>query len=543
MQAEVYDDRLDVPIWRQPAPVARRVAMFVYGWQDPAWVFLLAVLGATPFVIATLIAPSLLSLSPTVEMVGPIADARAVAGGAADLSAAREPFYTFLLMLADRFAESPGRIHLGAKAVAAVLAAYPLAYFASVRLPTLQVVLLTAAVAAFIVAPYSGAPEMALAYFIVLSVALILKPADEAADRAMIEGLLCGGVMYALWTFNPIFTLAGFLVLSACPFLTGKSGLVRYVATLGALAAMAVMGEMLSPGLNLARATAASGLFADGAQSLMSGLGGWGLAGIGVSTLVVILSAAVFGGREYFNGWLAAIVFLAASLAAANLAGAQPVPLFVFAAAMAAFSVVSPFYDGVFRDHDRASVSVAVVAGALTVFWTAAIFAHTSGQLALQYKAAAATDSTVRSEFALVHPGGDDVARWIEEGRFSTRRAREMLTLTPVDQSTVLLEAVARARTIADDGIDVAFLTAADTACVLAAMRTCRQTGKQAANDANVVFVPRIDLDPATITMKASAEALLYTEFKLTERTQFWEVWVRRGVTLPSDLVVVGRGL
>jgi hypothetical protein len=101
----------------------------------------------------------------------------------------------------------------------------------------------------------------------------------------------------------------------------------------------------------------------------------------------------------------------------------------------------------------------------------------------------------------------------------------------------MLLEAADRARILTREGYDVAFLTGADTACVIANARACSADGPAAAKGANVVFVPRIDFDDATAKAKGRAEALLYTEFKMVERTALWDVWVRRGVKLPAGLI------
>ena len=79
---------------------------------------------------------------------------------------------------------------------------------------------------------------------------------------------------------------------------------------------------------------------------------------------------------------------------------------------------------------------------------------------------------------------------------FSTPEAREFFALAPVDQSAMLLEAASRAKAIAAEGVGVAILTGADTACVLAEARNCRADGPAAANAANVVFVPRLESRP-----------------------------------------------
>lgn len=533
MTAEYDEVDYAHPAWRRPAPRARAVTMSLYSWQEPSLVFILSMLAAAPFVFSALFSPALLSLAPTIEVIAPIADARAVVSGAAALNEASSPFHLALLMAGDLFFDRAGQVHLAAKAFAAVLVVSPLAYFASVRFPAAQAVLLAAGLAAFVAAPFAGPLEISLAFFAVLAVALLSAPADESASRARIEGALAGLIQFALWTSHPIFALLGFLALSACPFLTGRRGLDRYLVALSVAILLALGAEILTPGLNLARANAATGALS-GASVIAAGGSGWGLAGVAASTAIILFASAVFGGRDHAKGWLAAIIFLVISLIAVRIAGAQATPLFAIAAAIAAFSVSSPFYDGVFRFHDRASVAIAGSVAALALFWSAAIIAQAAGQFALQFKTARTAQADVRAELGLVQPGGPTIARWIEEGRFSTPEARELFSLAPVDQSAILLEAAARARILTREGIGVAFLTGADTACVIADTRACNADGPAAAKDAKVVFVPRINFDDATARAVGRSEALLYTEFKMVERTALWDVWVRRGVTLPS---------
>jgi len=529
--------RYDHPAWRRPAPRARAATMALYAWQEPGLVFVLALVAAAPFIFAALLSPALLSLAPTITVIAPIADARAVIAGAASIVDAGSPFQVLLLIAGDFLFDTPGRIHLAAKALAALLVAAPLAFFAAARFPAAQAALLTAGLAAFVAAPFAGPLETSLAMFMTLAVALIVAPADEGGVRARIEGVLSGCLLFALWTSHPIFALLGFLALSACPFLTGRARFERYFIAFGAAVMLAVGAEALAPGLSLARASAATGALSQ-AKGFVSIVGAWGLAGVAASTAIVLFAAAVFGGREHAKGWLTAGVFLILSLIAARLAGAQATPLFALAAAIAALSVASPFYDGVFRQHDRASVAIAASVAALTMFWTAALVVQAAGQFALQMKAAMTSEASVRAEFGLVQPGGPSIARWIEEGRFSTPEARELFALAPVDQSAILLEAADRARAMSGEGFNVAILTGADTACVIADRRACSADGPAAAKGAKVVFVPRLDFDDATAAAKGRAEVLLYTEFKMVERTALWEVWVRRGVTLPSGLVV-----
>ncbi len=528
--------------WRRPAPVARRAAMAIYSWQEPGWSFLWSVLAAAPFMLAAVLAPALLSLSPTVDMIAPIAEARAIGAGADSLSDHASPLYVLLLLAADMFADAPGRIHLLAKAFSALFVVYPMAYFAASRLPIFPAVLSTAALAAYVASPFAGPAEFALAIFLVNSFCFVAASADNAPGRARFEGGIAGVGLYALWLLNPVFSLAGFIALSACPFLSGRRGLSRYAATLAIFAVLAAVAEFLAPGINICRASAASGALQIDA-SFSGSEGAMGLSGAAISTFLVLASVSVFGGREHLKAWLVALGLGLTAFIAARLVGANALPVFVFVAAIAAFSVSSPFYDGLFRSHDRASVSVALTGATLTLFWTMAIVVHAAGQFALQQQVAQSAPANIRTELALVQPGGPTIARWIEEGRFSTPEAREFLALAPVDQSAMLLEAASRAKPMAARGLGVAILTGADTACVLAERRNCYATGDAAAHEANVVFVPRLDLDPATTAAVGRAEAMLYTEFKLVEQTPLWEIWVRRGATVPSSLIRTTGGV
>ncbi len=521
--------------WRRPAPVARQAAMMMYSWAEPGWAFLWSLLAAAPFVLAAVLAPALLSLSPTVDMIAPIAEARSIGAGEETLRTHAAPLYVLLLLAADVFAGAPGRIHLMAKALSALLVICPMAYFASSRLAVLPAVIMTGALAAYVTSPFAGPVEFALALFLVNSFCFVAACANNGVGRARFEGLTAGFGLYALWLLSPVFSLAGFVALSACPFLSGRCGLSRYAATIVAFAALAALAEWLAPGLNVARASAAGGVLHI-ETAFSNGQGAFGLSGIVVSTLLVLISTWVFGGREHIRALLTALALGVTAFIAARLVGANPLPIFVLVGAIAVFSISSPFYDGLFRDHDRASVSVAFTGAALTLFWMLAIAGHSVGQFRLQLQVANAAPENIRTELALVQPGGPTIAQWIEEGRFSTPEAREFLALAPVDQSVILLEAASRAKEMAATGLGVAILTGADTACVLVEKRVCHATGNAAASKANVVFVPRFDLNPASTEVKGSAEALLYTEFKLVEQTAFWEIWVRRGVPAPKGL-------
>ena len=536
-----YDDPQDFA-WRQSAPLARRTAMIAYAWQEPGWAFIWSVLAAVPFILISVFAPALLSLSSMADMIAPIAEARAVMAGQASLLNSETPFYLLMLMGADFFVDTPGRIHLIAKAFGAAMVAYPLAYFASTRLPALQASLLTGALAAFVAAPFAGAAELGLVIFLACALCFTAATADNGAGRARIEGLLAGSGLFLLWLLNPVFSLAGFMALSACPFLSGRCGLSRYAATLTSFAALAALAEFLAPGLNLARAAAASGVL-DIEIVFAGSEGAMGLGGVALSTFVVLATVMIFGGREHRRSWLPALALGVVAFAAARMVGASAMPVFVMVAAIACFSVASPFYDGLFRSHDRASVSVALSAALLSLFWTLAIGVHALGQFSLQHQTTKLAPENIRTELALVQPGGPTIAQWIEEGRFSTPEAREFFALAPVDQSTMLLEAASRARVMNAQGMDVAILAGSDIACVLTNRHQCYADGLAAASAANVVFVPRLELDPATTKAKGQTEALLYTEFKLVDRSALWEVWVRRGASVPTSLLGTATSL
>jgi len=521
--------------WRQPAPAARCIAVALFAWQRPAVSYFAAILAAAPFIAAAYLSPALLSLSPTVDMIAPIADARAAVAGEIRIEAVAAPFYLVTLMLADLLADAPGRIHLVAKALSALLVVAPMAYFAVSRLPLFAGAIMTAALAGTVASPFGGPAEFALALFLVCAFCFLSPCADHTKGRSRIEGVFAGAALFALWALNPVFSLAGFVVLSFCPFLSGPHGLNRYASTLIMFAVCAGIAEIFAPGINVARAAAASGTLAMGVN-FTGDESAFRLSGVAVSALLVIAMSAIFGGRENRRATLTALFFGAISFIAAWFAGANTLPVFVFAAIIAAFSVSSPFYDGLFQKHDRASVAAALGAAVLPMFWTGAMAAHAAQQFSLQYQTAQNAPQDIRSELALVQPGGPTIATWIEEGRFSTPEARELLALAPVDQSAMLLEAASRAKAITAQGHKVAILTGADAACVIAEARGCRADSNEAAAKANVVFVPRLDLGPAALAAKGRAEALLYTEFKLQEETPFWEIWVRRNTMTMSML-------
>lgn len=525
MSSSRYES-FDLHPWRASAPRARLATIALYAWREPGHGFVYSLIVALAFVLICACSPALLSFTPTLEMIGPVAEARAVAGGTADLMAAEAPFHVLLLQLADLAASTPGRIHLLSKAIAASILAIPLAFLLCVRFPTVQAILFSAAFAAFNCAPFAGTNEIALTYYIAFAIVTLCAPTDNTRERAIVEGAIGSFLLFALWMMAPVISLLGFLTLAACPFVSGMRGFDRYLSILILFAVLVGLSELALPGLNSVRADVVTS--AVSGDEMMRVSRGVGLVGIAVSTAIVIFASAVFGGRAHWRGWAVASTFLCLSFAAAQLIDANAMPLFVVAAAIACLSVASPFYDGIFRAHDRASIAVSASVAALTMFWTGAMIVHASGQMALQYRVAKTAPHAITAELGLVQPGGPQIAQWIEEGRFSTPEARELLALAPVDQSMMLLDAAIRAQHYEDAGANVAILTKADTACVIRSSRKCQGDGNAAAIASNIVLVPRIDLSSATAAVKAKAEVLLYTEFKMIEQTPFWDVWVRR---------------
>ncbi len=521
--------------WRAPAPRARLAAAAIFAWSGPRLAFAIALSVAVLFAAAAALSPALLSLSPTANMIGPIAEARAVLAGEAALVNHEAPLFVLLLAAADMFADVPGRVHLVAKAMSAVLIAAPFAYLAAPRFPALYTVLIVAGLSAYAAAPFSGPAELGLAVLMVTAMSLLSVSAEESKFRARFEGALGGCGLAALWLLNPVYAFAGLLALSACPFVAGRFGLQRYAGALALFVILAIAAELLAPGMNAARALAASHALKWDAV-IAGGEAALALSGGAHGALLVIFSALIFGGRAHRCNGAAALGLVLVGLIAARLAGANALPVFALAAGLACFSVASPFYDGLFSGHDRASVATALTAAGVTLFWTGAIAVQATGQFSLQYAAAKDAPADIRAELALVQPGGPTIAKWIEEGRFSTPEARELLALAPVDQSAMLLEAAGRARTMAEQGYDVAILTAADTACVLAKKRDCRADGPAAASAANIVFVPRLEMDAKSVEAKGRAEALLFTQFKMVERTPLWDIWMRRDISAPASL-------
>jgi len=388
---------------------------------------------------------------------------------------------------------------------------------------------MAAGLCAFVAAPFAGAPEFALALLLVLSVALLSPPARDSAARAVGEGCLLGVGFVLLWLAIPAMPIAGIAVAVLATF-HGKANLLRTIAAAVCFCLFAAALDLISPGFNASRFSIAARALAG--MELVGGAFG----GAAISAAIVIFCTAVFGGLETQRSWASGLALFIAGLGAAQVAGTDPAPAFFAAAIVAAFSISSPFYDGVFRTHDRASVALAASAAALSLFWAGAQGVAAGGQLLFQLRAGESAPADIRAELGLIQPGGLTLAQWIAEGRFTAKDARGALAMTPADQSAVLLDGAAQAREIAGRGLDVAILTAADAACVLAHSRPCRADGPAAAGKAKVVLVPRLDLDAATMAAKARAEVILYTDFSLAGRTELWDVWVRRGASLPADL-------
>jgi hypothetical protein len=527
------DDGEDAYQWRAPAPAARAATMAAYFWRSAPLAAAVSLAAALPVVIAALTAPALLSYAPTTDLLAPIAEARAMASGAA-IADASSPFHLALLLGGDVLFEAPGRIHLGAKALGAIIAALLVAVFASVRFSLAQTALLAAAAAAFVAAPLSGPNETSLALLTAAAIAFLTAPAQETRVRAGLEGALAGLVLAALWMSSAILALFGVAALSACPFLSGRRGFIRYAAAIFAAGLCVAAAELTAPGAAAARAASVT-------QSLLSA-GGAGTraafdaAALAPITVILILIAAVFGGRAHAQNIRTATAFLLIGWAGALLAGADAALVFPFAAAIAVFSTGSPFYDGVFRAHDRASIAVSGASAILALGLGAGLFAQSAEQFVRQARAAGAASAPAARAFAIVQPPEPAIARWVAEGRFASAEARALFPLTPADQSALLLAAGAKARALQAEGFEVAILAEGDVACVIAGRRDCAKDGRAAAARAKIVLVPRLDLDAASASLKGKSEALLYTEFRKIGETADWDIWVRRGVTPPPAL-------
>lgn len=525
--------------WRRPAPAARAALKAIYGWKSPPAAMTAGLAGAVPFALAAALSPALLSLSPTADMLAPIAQARAVAEGAKPLAAAAEPLQTLLLAFGDVFADAPGRVHLVGKAAAAVALSLAFAAVAAVRLPIVAVLALAAALAGAVASPYAGNAELAMALLFVAATLFLAAPAEGHGRRARREGALGAVLLFGLWLSHPVAWMGGIAALTATPFVSDRAGVQRYAAGLIGFLCIVGLAEAFAPGLAAARADALSGVFTRGVSGAI--VAAPAFAGLAMSTAIVVVASAVFGGGAHARGWLVGGALGAAALALGGAIGTDPALLLVLAAVIAALSVASPYYDAVFEAHDRASVAVAGMAAGLVLFWATAIAWRAASEFEVQSQVTAEAPAGVRSALALVQPRGAEVARWIEQGRFSTPEAREYFALTPADQAEAFLAAAKGARAVADRGLSVAILTASDAACVLVPGRACHKDGMTAASAAEVVFVPRLDLDPATDAARDRSEALLYTEFRLAAETPFWDVWVRRGAALPSGVVPAAR--
>ena len=525
--------------------VTRGVVGAFFAWRRASSSVVLSLIAMVPFIAAAIGAPALLSFAPTVEMLAPLAAAKAIAAHSEAIVHENAPFYLYLLMAGDMVSATPGGAHLIAKATGAGVVGGVYALVAARRMPVLWTIVSSAGIAAFVAAPFSGSAECALALYITLAMLVFTAPAIDTYGRALREGVLASAVLLALWLSDPAFAAIGIASMMFCPFWTGRFGVWRYVATGLSFAGTVAIIELIIPGFLAGRVGVILDALRSAPMMLTSGSSVSTFGGVGVAAILVLLATAILGDAAHHKAdapetgrgrsWLRALIFLAMSLFAARLSGAQTTPLFVIASAIAVFSTASPFYDAVWRRRDRASIALSGVVAGLAFFGATTLIAHGGGQFVMQARAAAAAPADIRAEFGMVHPGGPTIARWIEEGRFSTPEARELFALTPFDQSTMLLEAAVHARALEKNGHDVAILTAADTACIFSAARECRADGRAAADVASVVLVPRLDLEGATAAMKAKAEVLLYTEFKLTEKSALWEVWVRRGATTPSS--------
>lgn len=535
-QAGYREEDADAFQWRTPAPAARAATMALYLWRDAPLAATIALGAALPVIVAALTAPALLSYAPAADLLAPIAEARAMASGSAPASSVSSPFDLFLLLGGDLFFEAPGRIHLGAKALAALIAAALVASFACVRFSMTQTALLAAATAAYAAAPLSGPKETAFALLAAVAMAFLSAPAQETRLRAGSEGALAGLVLVALWMSSAILALFAVAALSACPFLSGRRGFIRYAAAIVAAGICIAFAEVAAPGWAAARAATVTQALS--AARDVAAVSAFDVAALALGALIVLLIAAIFGGREHTRNAATAGAFLVIGWAAALVAGAEPALVFPFAAALAVFSTSSPFYDGVFRAHDRASVAVSGAAALLTLGLGASLFVQSTEQFLRQARAGAAAPSAMVEAFAIVQPPERVIANWVAEGRFASAEARALFPLTPADQSAMLIAAGAKARALGAEGYEVAILAEGDIACVIAGRRDCARDGRAAAARANIVFVPRIDLDAASAALKGRSEALLYTEFRKVDETAQWDIWVRRGVSLPATLVL-----
>ena len=191
--------------WRRSAPFARRAVMALFSWQQPGWTFIWAVLAGLVFCAFSFLAPALMSVSPTVDLIAPIATARAVTGGEAMMVDQQSPFFLFLLMGGDYFADSPGRIHLVAKAFGALIVSFAMAHIASSRLPVIQTILVSAAFAAYVASPFAGPAELGLALLLTCAMCFVSASADGSGKRATGEGVLAGGLLISLWMLSLCF--------------------------------------------------------------------------------------------------------------------------------------------------------------------------------------------------------------------------------------------------------------------------------------------------------------------------------------------------
>lgn len=520
---------IDDQYWRQAAPRARMMAAKIYGWQPPGWTFLLALGAALPAVLGILFSPAMISLAPAVETIAPVAEARAVAAGNARLAELSSPFNAIMLMVADVFADAPGRVLLVQKAIGALLVAGLFAYFASTRLPAVQAGAVSAAIAFYVAAPLAGPTEFGMALLLVCAFSFLAASADPADLRARIEGALAGLGVASLWLLNPFFALAGFLTLAACPFMSGYAGLTRYGFAFGGFALLALIAELIAPGVNGARAAASSEIVA-GINSL-PGLpytkdNAATIAGVSV----VLLAVAIFGGREHIRSWAPALGLVALAVIASHMMGVDPLAALVLSGAIACFSVASPFYDGIFKSHDRASVSIALSAAALIMSWAGYQVAQSLQQFGVQGAAIKDAQEMDVIDFGVVQADPVDYGMEPQSNPFG------YAALSIAQQSAMLLEAADLLQDAKGRGEAAALLTYADIACLLVENRECRANGADATKASTIIFVPRRSLGAATADLKARSEVLLYTEFKLVSQTPLWETWVRRNETAIAGL-------
>lgn len=521
------------PHWHAPAPAARAAATALFGWRDERTSVIAAVAAAAPAIAAALAAPALLTTTEIVDLIGPIADARALAAGDGEVLKSSSLFYLAMLSAADSIFATPGRILLGAKALSALIAATAVIAIACVRFPFAQTALLAASTAAFVAAPFSGVNETLLALLAAAAIAFVCAPAQSSKTRALAEGALGGGVLATLWMSSPALALIGAVALTACPFISGRGGFLRYAAAILVVGGLIASFELLFPGSIVARAETVTSTVNSLRDHRIS-TSTFASTEIGLGACFVLVLAAVFGGATYRGNVWTALAFLLFGAAGAAMVGANASLVFVFSAAIAVFSTSSPFYDGIFRAHDRASVAISGAVGVIALGLGALICMQAAEQFVLQARSTAPASEKNASPFAITKLTQKSNSHWIDDGRIIERELTPDESPEASDQARLLLNVAARVRTLDAAGFKVAILANSDIACVIVGNNDCSADGRTAAARANVVISPRLSLGAGGVSTKERLEGLLYSEFRRIEETPQWDLWVRRDVSLPN---------